>query len=54
MGCGGHVEQELGPGLAGRHIAQFVEDQEVQLTKLLPQLPRLSPAAAVFNRPQHE
>ena len=37
VGRGDHVEQQFRPGLAGRHVAQFVEDQQVQLGKLLPQ-----------------
>ena len=31
VGRGDHVEQEFRPGLAGRHVAQFVEDQQIQL-----------------------
>ena len=37
VGRGDHVEQQFRPGLAGRNVAQFVEDQEIQLAKLLPQ-----------------
>jgi len=35
-GGGDHVEEQLGAHLAGRHIAQLVEDQEIQLAQLLP------------------
>ena len=37
VGRGDHVEQEFRPGLAGRNVAQFVQDQQVQLAQLLPQ-----------------
>ena len=37
VGGGDHIEQEFRPGLAGGNVAQFVEDQQVQLAKLLPQ-----------------
>ena len=36
VGRGDHIEQEFRPGLAGGHVAQLVEDQEIQLAQLLP------------------
>ena len=36
VGRGDHVEQEFRAGLAGRNVAEFIEDQEIQLAQLLP------------------
>ena len=36
VGCGDHVEQQLRARLAGRHVTKLIEDEQIQLGKLLP------------------
>ncbi len=35
VGGGDHVEEQLGSGLAGGDVAQFIEDQQIQPAELL-------------------